>query len=301
MKFVDKLRESAKERDSIVCMGLDPVLNFLPEKYQSDITRFEGFLEDLITEMDNQKVFPGAFKPNLSFYEKHDVFDHSGSDTLLNIIKLVHESLPGIPVILDSKRGDIGKSSTNYAIADFENKKADAITVAPYMGADSIIPFAEYTNNGKGVYILNRTSNAGAAHIQSLPLDASYVAKGWTIDGKAPVFLAVTNMIVRLAKKYQGVGAVIGGNAPEELSRILSFYAGKEVPGLIPGVGDQGGSAKEVSERMVDVGYDRALGRINSSSGLLFPWRNEGPAPADYAKVVVDELNTLNEQINFKP
>ena len=196
--------------------------------------------------------------------------------------RLTHR--PGVPVILDSKRGDIAKSSENYAEEAFGKWRADAVTVSPYMGSDSVLPFAR---EGKGVYILNRTSNPGAADIQNmLTLDA--------VDEKElyPFYISVAHRIAHWASDHPGIGAVVGATSMKELGEIAEYYAGREIPMLIPGVGSQGGSASDVIASLKSAGYPLALARINSSSGLTHPWK-KGAAPEDWLDRVMAAVHAL--------
>ena len=298
MNFNQKLKDVAKETGSIACMGLDPVPAALPEGMQ-DISHVPEFLEHIFQEMTAQGVFPGAFKPNQGFYISHDQprgteedtedirFD--GSKALCNVMGLAESYFPDIPIILDSKRGDIAKSSGNYAREGFEAWQAGAVTVHGYMGSDSVGPFAEFCDQGKGVYVLCRTSNPGAADFQNLQTD----------DGTS-FYIHVARKIAEWAQASPGVGAVVGATAPDELSTIVTELTGKDVPLLIPGVGGQGGSAEDVMNRLRDGGYDIGIVRINSSSGLTHPWaKKKEAAPTDYAKVCVAKLKELNGQIGY--
>ncbi|MBC8501262.1 MAG: orotidine-5'-phosphate decarboxylase [DPANN group archaeon] len=293
MNYLDKLRESAKTNNSIVCMGLDPVVEAMPEQFKG-IREFNLYLGQLFHEMKEQGVLPGAFKPNQGFYLKHDrprrTRDFSGSVGLSLVMNMIEEIFPGTPIILDYKRGDIAKSSANYGIEGFDVWEADAVTVSPYMGTDSVMPFGEYCNEeqGKGVYVLDRTSNKGARDFQNL------------MSQDLPLYKHVASKIVEWAADHPGIGAVVGATSPEELSDLAEFFTGKDIPLLIPGVGSQGGSAEEVSSRLRDVGYGLSIIRINSSSGLTHPWKKP-PAPEDFAKVCVAELHKLNEQIGYTP
>lgn len=356
MNYLEKLRQSAKKNNSIACMGLDPIVEAMLEKYiEYGISGFPDFLQEIFREMKDQNVNAGAFKPNQGAYLKHNkprsrIF--SGSLALSRVMDMIEEMFPGTPIILDYKRGDIAKTSKNYAEEGFEAWKADAVTISPYMGTDSVMPFAEYCNNekGKGVYILNRTSNEGAKDFQNLrailedPVrlaeelelrlykyfkngsfairnekmypdwilspDDNFVKKGMidtfrdTInDETMPLYMAVANKIIGWAKDKLGVGAVVGATSLDELADLARRYAfEKNIPLLIPGVGGQGGKADEVITILRDADYDLNLVRINSSSDLTHPWaKKKQPAPKDYAKVCVEELNKLNEAIGFKP
>jgi len=299
MDYLEKLRRSAEKIGSIVCMGLDPVPEAMSELKLDYWFKAEAFFEDILKEMKTQGVSPGAFKPNQGYYLRMDKpreGNFMGSRALANIMDLLDSEFPGIPIILDFKKGDVKKSSENYAVEGFDNWKADAVTVFPYMGTDSVSPFTDYCdkNAGRGVYILNRTSNEGAKDVQDLPLNT----RDSGLD--TLVYQQVAKKIVDWAKDRPGVGAVVGATSKEELSDLAKFYAGKDIPLLIPNVGGQGGRADDVTAILRDSEYDLSLARVNSSSGLTHPWK-KAPAPRDYAKVCVAELNKLNEQIGYKP
>jgi orotidine-5'-phosphate decarboxylase len=167
MDYINMLKESAKNTDSIVCMGLDPVAEAIPIEGTFGTKVYE-FHKKVYDRMIKEGVRPGAFKLNHGFFESHDI-PHvgylEGTYTLRDLIFLTRDRFPGIPIILDFKRGDILKSSANYAKVGANNWAADAMTVAPYMGTDSVMPFVK---TGKGIYVLDRTSNDGGADFQNL-------------------------------------------------------------------------------------------------------------------------------------
>ena len=142
MSYIDRLRESAKEAGNIVCMGLDPVLSVLPESEAPVRERIGSYFSELFRRMRLEGISPSAFKPNIGYYQSLDdprSEDFSGSLALVDVLELLETYFPSIPVILDSKRGDIAKSSENYAREAFDCWKADAVTVSPYMGSDSVL------------------------------------------------------------------------------------------------------------------------------------------------------------------
>jgi orotidine-5'-phosphate decarboxylase len=183
---------------------------------------------------------------------------------------------------MDYKRGDIATSSANYAREGFERWVADAVTISPYMGSDSVIPFLEYTAKGQGTYILNRTSNAGGKDFQNLKLD----------DGRM-LYEAVGDKLIEWSKKYPGTGAVVGATSMKELKALAEQYAEFEIPLLIPGVGSQGGSAVDVMNTLKKAKYDMKLARINSSSGLTHPWKKDNHIPENWATVCANALEVL--------
>jgi orotidine-5'-phosphate decarboxylase len=281
--YCEKLRDSASKSKSIVSMGLDPILDYLPVKTGNTRKDLSLFFNTVFKEMLDRKVLPGAFKPNIGYYHALDrprSGDFSGSLALADLLDTLEQLFPGIPVILDAKRGDIATSSSNYAQEAFTCWGTDAVTISPYMGTDSAAPFMEY---GKGVYILDRTSNPGAADFQDL------------IVAGDRLFNKVAGQIIEWAAKFPGTGAVVGATSPEELENLAGVFAGKEIPLLIPGVGSQGGNGSETVTRLMNAGYDPLLARINSSSGITHPWKKT-PPPAKWEKVVVNNLESLNNE-----
>lgn len=281
MNYLDKLTQSAQSAGNILCMGLDPVVDALPYPEKPVQHRICDYFEELFTEMKARNLIPAAFKPNLGYYAMLDrplLGQFEGSLALAKVLKMLRSFFPDSPVILDSKRGDIATSSKNYAREAFEAWEADCVTVSPYMGTDSVMPFAF---EGKGMYILNRTSNPGGADLQNQTM----------ADGIG-LYLGVAKLIVNWSTQHSGIGAVVGATNLRELEDIAAFYADKNIPMLIPGVGSQGGTAPEVIERLKKTGYPLALARINSSSGLTHPWK-KAPAPEDYLNRVMANLEKL--------
>jgi orotidine-5'-phosphate decarboxylase len=287
--YNDVLRSSAERSKSIVSLGLDPIPEHLPFQELEPGERIVRSFEALFNRMIGASVIPGAFKPNIGYYHRLDrplEGAFSGSLALAEVIRMIRQAFPGVPVILDAKRGDIAASSANYAEEAFISWTADAVTVAPYMGSDSTGPFVTWCARGRGVYILNRTSNPGGAELQNLRLD------------DRPLYLQVALAIAAAAAKAPGCGAVAGATNPAELEALASFYADREVPLLIPGVGGQGGSAGPTILALKRAGYPVELARINSSSGITHPWaKNKEAAPANWEKVSVDALKRLNDEI----
>ncbi len=277
MSYTGALRERAIDAKSIVCMGMDPVIEKIP--ISGDIRQvIEEFYLNILKEMNKRDIYPAIVKPNIAYFEQYG-FD--GLTALKTIISQYKSS--GIPTLLDAKRGDIGKTSTAYAKSVFEFWDSDAVTIAPYMGADSVGPFIEWCENGKGVYILCRTSNKGAADLQDLKVDG------------VPVYMKLAESIIQWHKP--GVGAVVGATYIEELEEISRFFveSKRDVPLLIPGVGAQGGSAGEVVGILKKTKNDVLIHRINSSSGINYAYIEK--ATSDYAMAAVDALESLNKEI----
>ena len=284
MNYLELLKQSAESAGNILCMGLDPVADALPHPEKDTTRRITDYFAELFGEMKKRGVRVASFKPNLGYYAQLDrpmesKFD--GSLALAETIRMIREAFPGTPVILDSKRGDIATSSLNYAKEAFDVWTADCVTISPYMGTDSVMPFA-FEN--KGAYILNRTSNPGGKDLQN-KLE----------QGGEPFYMTVAKTIAAWHGEHSGMGAVVGATNLREFEDIAAYYADREIPLLIPGVGSQGGTAPEVMELMKKVGYPLHLARINSSSGLTHPWK-KGPAPDDYLERVFAGLNKLTKE-----
>lgn len=284
MNYLELLKQSAQDAGNVLCMGLDPVVDACPCAEKNVLDRISDYFEQIFDQMKKRNVRVAAFKPNLGYYAHLDrpmegKFD--GSLALANTIRMLRDLFPDTPIILDSKRGDIATSSLNYAEEAFTAWKADCVTISPYMGTDSVMPFAF---EDKGAYILNRTSNPGGKDLQNRIEQSG-----------EPFYMTVAKTIAMWHGEHSGMGAVVGATNLKEFEDIAAFYADKEVPMLIPGVGSQGGTAPEVMDLMKKTGYPLYLARINSSSGLTHPWK-KAPAPEDYLDRVFAGLNKLTKE-----
>ena len=259
MKFTDKLLNASRKNKSWLCIGLDPDPELMPEV---DVLQFNK----AIIESTSDLVC--AYKPNLAFYEA------LGTEGLAILEKTV-KNIPGdIPVIGDAKRGDIGNTAKAYARALFSVLGFDAATVNPYLGFDSIEPFINYQD--KGIFILCRTSNRGAADFQNLctnglPLYEAVAQKAqeWNIHGN--------------------IGLVIGATYPEELKRVRSICP--EMPLLIPGIGAQGGDLASAVGYGVDARGEKAI--INVSRQILYASKEK-----DFAQAARNVAEKIRQQIN---
>lgn len=275
MNYINILQKACFDVGNCACMGLDPVSKFIP-KSNLDETGIIPFFEELFNAMQKEGLMPSAFKANIGYYTIYDkpfASSFSGSIALAGTLSLVKKYFKDIPIILDSKRGDIATSSLNYAKEAFDVWKASATTVSPYMGGDSIEPFISNSYKEKAIYILARTSNMGAVDFQNL-----FLYKDEDTTKKDMLYMKVARKIVSYAKEGFFVGAVVGAKGLTELKDIASFFASNitgGIPLLIPGVGSQGGSAEEVLSILKTCKYDLSLVRINSSSALTHPWKNE--------------------------
>jgi orotidine-5'-phosphate decarboxylase len=273
MSYLHKLRDSAKRVGNISCIGIDPDLDKIPfkEKTSGEISRY---FSEIFEAMDGEDAYPAAVKTNLGFFEQYGL---EGYQALKDIIEICGQY--EVPVIFDGKRGDIGKTAAAYAKAAFEYWEADAATVSPYLGKDSIEPFLTYKD--KGAYVLVKTSNKSAYEMQDMKV------------GKEPVFMKTAQLID--SWHAPGLGAVVGATYPEELRRISKYFvsSGKEIPMLIPGVGSQGGDPRTIMAILKDTRNELAIHRINSSSGITYAYLDSDSD--DYAGEAVKALLKLNK------
>jgi len=282
--FANRLETKIQQHGNPICFGMDPVLDLMPVEGTAE-ERIRRFYLDILGEMVKRGVKPAIVKPNSAYFECVSV------QALLVLQELIKEySREGILVVLDAKRGDIGKSSQAYAKAAFHIYGADAVTVSPWMGSDSVEPFLNISPE-RGVYGLLRTSNKGAKDFQDLPIRDA----GTAYEAVATKFLQWNN---------GSLGAVVGATNPGELEHITRFFVsrGQEIPFLIPGVsipgvpGQQGGTATDVIKAIRAGGGKRQFHVLNSSSGLSFAWQANGN-PRLYATASVDAMERLADEI----
>ncbi len=258
--FFDRLRERISTIDSVVCVGLDPDMRRIPDHLsEHDLPRW-AFNRRII---DATHEHAAAYKPNAAFYE-----DADGWRALRETIAYAEGK--GVPILLDAKRADIGNTARRYAaLLDH----ADAITVNPYLGRDSVEPFL--SREEKGIFVLCRTSNPGGSDIQNLELESGE---------------AVYERVADLAdgwNEHGNVGLVVGATAPEELQDVREQVP--DIPFLVPGVGAQGGDA----EAAVEFGLADGVGLINSSRGIIFAGEGE-----QFARAAGEAAKRLKRQLN---
>ncbi len=264
MAFLEKLSKAIKKNRSLLCIGLDPD----PDKMPDGIRVLE--FNRKIIEATSDLVC--AYKPNLAFYE---ALGDKGIDALKKTITHIPDD---IPVIGDAKRGDIGNTAKAYAGAIFDHFNFDATTVSPYLGFDSIEPFSQYQD--RGVFILCRTSNNGAADFQDLRCE---------VDGQhLPLFEIVASKVSQW-NTYGNLGLVVGATYPEELRLIRQNHP--EIPLLIPGIGAQGGELSRVVNYGVDKQRQKTI--INSSRQILYASKEK-----DFARAARNAAIEIRDQIN---
>jgi orotidine-5'-phosphate decarboxylase len=262
--FVEKLAHAGRKNKSLLCVGLDTDPALLPDK--TGVFEFNKAIIDATADL------VCAYKPNIAFYE-------AMGTPGLEALKKTRDYIPKeIPVIIDAKRGDIGNTAKAYARSLFDHYNFDAVTASPYLGFDSLEPFIDYRD--RGVFILCRTSNPGAADFQSLPVTAS--------NGPKMLFEIVAEK-VNSWNTHGNLGLVIGATYPQELKTIRERYP--EIPLLIPGVGTQGGELTETVRYGADAKRIRTV--INSSRQILYASKGKDFAAAA-RKAALDIRDRIN-------
>ena len=264
MPFLDKLAASMRTRDSIICIGLDPEPALIPEALGRGPQAALRFLRRIVRATSD---FACCYKPNLAFYERY-------GSAAFDVLGLILQTIPDdIPVILDAKRGDVPNTSEAYADALFDAFHADAVTVAPYMGVDSIAPFAR---GDRYALVLARTSNPGARDMQDL-----------LVDGRPLFERTVTTCAAALPA--QNCGFVVGATYPGEAARLRALAPDRLF--LMPGVGSQGGDIGQA----IRAGLDARGGGVlpSASRSILFASRG-----ADYEQAAARSAMALRDAAN---
>lgn len=267
MAFMQDLQARWRQSGSLLCVGLDPE----PAKFPAQLRgQPDAILEFCRAIVDATAEFACAFKPQFAHFAAQRA-EHA----LESLIAHVHASHPGIPVILDAKRGDIGSTASHYAVEAFERYRADAVTVNPYLGRDAVQPFLERTD--KGVIVLCRTSNPGGADFQALDC------------GGAPLYLRVAQTVARDWNAKGNCALVVGATWPDELRQVRATVG--EMPILVPGIGAQGGDVQAVVRNGAD---PRGAGlMVSASRAILFAGGDE-----DFAQAARAAAQALRDAIN---
>ena len=271
MTFIQSLAAAWQKNNSLLCVGLDPDPARFPAHLKDKpdaIFRFCSEIADATADL------ACAFKPQIAYFAAR-----RAEDQLEALIAHIHEKHPGIPVILDAKRGDIGSTAEQYAIEAFERYRADAVTVNPYMGGDSVEPWLAYKD--KGVILLCRTSNPGGSDLQFL--------KARVGAGETPIFEHVAQLVAGKWNTSGQCALVVGATFPAELARVRAIVG--DMPLLVPGIGAQGGDV----EATVTAGKTAAGSglMINSSRAILYAGKDEDFAAAA-RKVALETRDAIN-------
>lgn len=254
------------KKKSFLCVGLDIDLEKVPAQFQNSPTALVDFSKAII---DATAPYAVAYKPNIAFFETYGV---DGMAALKEVIDYLNQNHPEVFTIADAKRGDIGNTSTRYAKAYFETLGFDSITVAPYMGKDSVEPFLAFKD--KFTILLALTSNPGSADFQRISSDGT----------------ALFEKVLATSKTWEGseqLMYVVGATQADALQKIRGIIPDAFL--LVPGVGAQGGSLEEVAR----YGLNDNVGLlVNSSRGIIYASQGD-----DYAEAAATAAKNLQEQM----
>jgi len=252
MTFLEQLQGAERQNGSLLCVGLDPEPGKFPASIKGDASKIYDFCAQIVDATADLAI---SFKPQIAYFAAH-----RAENQLEKLMAHMRRIAPHVPVILDAKRGDIGATAEQYALEAFERYGADAVTLSPFMGFDSVQPYLKH--HGKGAFLLCRTSNPGGddlqnqrlASVEGQPLLYEHIAKlaqgPWNVNGQ--------------------LGLVVGATYPAEIERVRSLAP--TLPLLIPGVGAQGGDAVAT----IKAGYRQSNGAttgaviVSSSRAILY-------------------------------
>jgi orotidine-5'-phosphate decarboxylase len=288
MNFGDRLAHAVERRQSNLCVGLDPRMELLPPALLASLRpgragrarAYERFCAMVVEAVRDEAV---AVKPQIAFFE---ALGGHGLSALERVCALARDA--GLLVIADAKRGDIGSTASAYAEAwvrprDGEPPVADAVTVNPYLGRDSLAPFLAACAEGAGLFVVVHTSNPGASDLQSLTVGSDGA------DRAEPLWERVARLVAELGAAYVGssglsaVGAVMGATRPHAVERARELMP--RTPLLLPGVGVQGGGARTVGAAL---GAHRAGALVSASRSVIYAWRDGRERPGDWREAVRD-------------
>ena len=283
--FTDRLLEAIEQKETCVVVGLDPRLDRLPPKLKAGTTVSREAAADAIVEFNRivlEAVAPHvvAAKPQVAFYE---ALGWQGFRAFEETIRIAREM--GLLVIADMKRGDIGSTAEAYAQACLEEMGADAVTVNGYLGSDGIEPFLKRTPQGKGIFVLVKTSNPSSVELQDLDVVG------------AKLYEKVAELVARWGSAhigrtgYSAVGAVVGATFPEEVGRLRRIMP--HAPLLLPGYGAQGAGAEDCKPAFDAKGFGAV---VNSSRGIIFAYEKT-PHAARWQDAVRDAARRMQEDL----
>jgi orotidine-5'-phosphate decarboxylase len=272
MSFLEQLRVAERQNGSLLCVGLDPDPGKFPAHLKGDASKIYDFCAAIVDATADLVI---AFKPQIAYFAAH-----RAEAQLEQLMAHMRRTAPHVPVILDAKRGDIGSTAEQYAIEAFERYGADAVTLSPFMGWDSVQPYLKY--HGKGAFLLCRTSNPGGDDLQAQRLS--------TVPGEPLLYEHVARLAQGPWNLNGQLGLVVGATYPAEIERVRAVAP--TVPLLIPGVGAQGGDAVAT----VKAGWRAEQGQtvapivVNSSRAILY-----ASAGSDFAAAARAEAGKTRE------
>ncbi|QSX78589.1 orotidine-5'-phosphate decarboxylase [Agrilutibacter solisilvae] len=267
MTFMQALRARWNDAATLVCVGLDPEPARFPAHFAADPDAVFNFCRAIV---DATAPYVCSFKPQIAHFAAL-----GAEDALARLIAHVHAMHPGIPVILDSKRGDIGSTAQHYASEAFDRYLADAVTANPYLGRDSVQPFLDRAD--RGVVVLCRTSNPGAGDLQDL-----------LVAGQ-PLYQHVAAKVANEWNTHGNCALVVGATWPEQLREVRAIVG--DLPFLVPGVGAQGGDVAAVVGNAKTADGTGLI--VSSSRAILYASRGD-----DFAQAAADAARALRDEIN---
>ncbi|WP_180682259.1 orotidine-5'-phosphate decarboxylase [Tepidicella baoligensis] len=274
MNFIDMLHAAERQNRSLLCVGLDPDPARFPHHMRNDPDRIYEFCAAIVDATADLAI---AFKPQIAYFSAH-----RAEDQLERLMAHIRVAAPQVPIILDAKRGDIGSTAEQYAKEAFERYGADAVTLSPFMGFDSVQPYLQYP--GKGVFLLCRTSNPGGDDFQNQRLAS--------VEGQPLLYEHIARLAQGPWNLGGQVGLVVGATYPAEIARVREIAPA--VPLLIPGVGAQGGDAQATVKAGWRGTGERTTGlvAINSSRAILY-----AGAGADFAEAARREAERTRDAL----
>ena len=276
MNFIDMLSAAERHNASMLCVGLDPEPTKFPGRYKGDANKIYDFCAAIVDATADLAI---AFKPQIAYFAAH-----RAEGQLERLMAHMRRVAPQVPIILDAKRGDIGSTAEQYAIEAFERYGADAVTLSPFMGWDSVAPYLKY--HDKGAFLLCRTSNPGGDDLQNQRLTS--------IDGQPLLYEHVAQLAQGPWNLNGQLGLVVGATYPKEIERVRELAP--TLPLLIPGVGAQGGDAVATVKAGLRVADSATTGPIivNSSRAILYASSGDDFAQAA-RNVAVQTRQTLQD------
>ena len=272
MDFITALKNRWSSANSLVCVGIDPEPSKFPAIFANDPDAIFTFCRDIA---DATAEYVCCFKPQIAHFAAH-----AAEDALQRLIAHIHATHPGIPVILDAKRGDIGSTAQYYAAEAFDRYAADAVTANPYLGRDSVQPFLDRAD--MGVVILCHTSNAGARDFQDVAVRGA--------DGTdRPLYQHVAETVARDWNTHGNCALVVGATFPEELKEVRAIVG--DMPLLIPGIGAQGGDVEAVIRHGKTPGGTGLI--VSASRAVLY-----ASSGNEYAEAAADAAKSLRDETN---
>ena len=247
LNFLDMLSTAEQQNQSMLCVGLDPEPTRFPGKLKGNATKIYDFCAAIVDATADLVI---SFKPQIAYFAAH-----RAEGQLERLMAHMRRAAPNVPIILDAKRGDIGSTAEQYAIEAFERYGADAVTLSPFMGFDSVVPYLKH--HGKGAFLLCRTSNPGGDDLQNQRLAS--------VEGQPLLYEHIARLAQGPWNLNGQLGLVVGATYPAEIERVRTVAP--TLPLLIPGVGAQGGDAVAT----VRAGWRKGAPIIvNSSRAILY-------------------------------